>query len=360
MTITAQGSVFSFAVQDAKVGAGGTFTTGDYDWYRHRALSIQMGTITDQRQFPLEAGGSIFPTGAFRQGQFFGGQAEIIPRLENSFGWLLLAACGNVSSITGAPVVGANRHIFRLDPTDSYNIPWMAARVFTPGTTSAEDFLETGFDCKLNGMRIAIPAAGKAGAQLQIIGRDSTFLHNPGTPTYANTLEDSLTTPDAGRGSFSIGGTSYPAMGAEIILSNNVTTPQEEMILGSFNPDDHVARTRSVVINFQYKYENSELYQQFMTGTTTGTEWSPLPFEVETAGSDYAVDVAIQSPQYITGTTPYTLRIRGNRATIARQGPPQLRGGGIIVENYSIALQDPAVGNYCEFVLDNAVSNYTL
>jgi len=106
MTVVAQAGVFAFAEQSAK----GVFFTGSgsgADWssfYRHKAMDIDVGPQQDQRTFPLEVGGIITPTGAYKAGAFGAGGATVNPRLENSFGKLLKGAFGAVASASAGPI----------------------------------------------------------------------------------------------------------------------------------------------------------------------------------------------------------------------------------------------------------------
>jgi len=98
MTIVAQTGTFAFAVQSAK----GSPVSASASFYRHKAMQINMGPSQDARVFPLEVGGTIVPTGAYKGMVFFAGQCVINPRLYGSYGHLLKAALGN----SAAPVAG--------------------------------------------------------------------------------------------------------------------------------------------------------------------------------------------------------------------------------------------------------------
>lgn len=359
MTNVAQNVTFSFAPQAAgKIGAGGSFTPGSYNWRRHKTTQFEGGTQSVDELFPLELGGSITPTGAYRRGNFYAAQIGLIPRLSGSLGWLLLAAMGNVSSVSSLPVASTYTHVFRHNPSNAIDVPWLASRILIPGDVSAEDFVEYGYDCRLGGLRIAVPNAGKLEAQIQLIGRDSQFASNPGSLTYANSFEGSGSTPDAGNGSFSIGGNAIPAIGADVMINNTMTRVQDEYILGSMNPDDFKPVNRAVQVRYAHKYNNSQEYQRTMSTSPSGTDWSPTPRIVDTAGQNYAIDMVFRSPEYITGSTPYTFRLRGNRVVIQPEGSPRLVGGQMIVQNYVATLMEPASGDYVQIIIENGQSGY--
>lgn len=367
MSLPAQGGILSYAVQPAKIGEGGVFDHTTLAWFKVRAPQVSVGAQQDQQIFPMETGGPLTPSGAFKQAKFFAGQADLIPRLENSFGWLLLGALGKASSVTGknadgVTTTGVNTHIFSYDTALPSYQPWMAVRRMVPGLTSPENLGEIGYDCKIATLRFIVPAMGKVASQFTMIGRD--FQQDDASDwVYENaTFEDSSSTPDSGRGQFAFGGNEYPVTGCTVDINNGLTTPQQEMVIGSFAPDDLVALTRNVQIRFVYKYENSELHRQVFTGAVDGTTWTSMPFITASGGGVHAVDLRFQSPATIPGSSsvPYGIRIRANNATLATEGGIQLQAGGIISQMFVLTILEPSAGNYVEVVIENAETNYVL
>ena len=55
--------------------------------------------------------------------------------------------------------------------------------------------------------------------------------------------------------------------------------PQQEMVIGSYDPDDMVVVDRSVAFQFVYKWVDPDLYQTLVTGSDTGTAWTPTVYE---------------------------------------------------------------------------------
>lgn len=365
MSIPAQSGIWSFAGQVAKIGTAGTFTASSHTWHKMRTPRVTMGPVQDQQVFPLEVGGEMVPQGAFKQALFYAGDVDIYPRLEDNIGWLLQAALGDVTTSTdedsdGNSVTGLNTHLFAFDSASDFTLPWLASRVEIPGVSAGYDSGEIGFDCKINGIRLTVPQMGKLGMRLGLQGRDIVFDNSPNSWAYDNaSYEDVTTTPDAGRGTFKLGGTEYPITAMSIDMVNNLTTPQQEMIVGSFNPDDFVPLTRGVTLRFQYKYQNDDLCRLLYTGSADGTEWSSLPYELSTVGNDYAMDAIFLSPKNIGATgMPYMLRIRANKIVIAKDGPTQLQAGNILLDSYTVTVVQPSSGNYIEFLLENDASAY--
>lgn len=88
MALTAQNSIFAFGPQTAK---GAVATT----WYRHKALSIGFGVADEAQLGPLEIGSSPFPTFPYKAGYVANGQVVVMPRMAESFGWLLMGMLGD-------------------------------------------------------------------------------------------------------------------------------------------------------------------------------------------------------------------------------------------------------------------------
>lgn len=362
-SIAAQGGEFSFAIQSAKVGRNGTFDPTTLTWYRHPTPRVALGTLQEQLPFPPEVGGVIVTRGMYKQGYVGFASVDLIPRLQASFGYLLKGLMGSASTVTNKDadnntVTGVNTHIFRYNPSDSASQPWMAMRRFTPGETAAENYGETVFDAKINSLRLMVPAKGKVSGQLSAIGRDVVDLKNP-TWTYANTNEATEGTPDSGRGGFFIGGVQYPITGATIDVSNTLSTPDQEAIVGDFRMDDMIALMRGAQVRMVYKYENADLYLKLKNGSASATTWSSLPFFNESSSTDYAFDFRFTAPLNIGSTsTPHQIRIRGGKVVWSVDGPPELAGASIIQQAFTGTVVEPPSGDFLQVVLVNGHSAY--
>lgn len=359
MSVPAQGGVIGLAVQASKIGDGGSFTPGSYTWIKFKAPRVMMDIIQGDQIFPPEVGGGIIPTGAYKDSMYPAGQFDVIPRLERSLPLLLKAIMGNASSVTGkdadgTTVAGVNTHVINFNPTTDYSIPWIAVRRMIPGATASDNFGQTAYDCKLSSLRLTVPAAGKLAARFTMVGRDVHQEENPSWTWDNASFEAFQSSPDAGRGYLKIGGVEYPITGMVIDFNNSLTTPQQEMIIGSFHPDDYVPLFRSMTLRFVYKWANPDLYQQIFNGGASSTTWDSLPFLEDTSGADFAFEASFQSPGNIGVTsTPYELRIRGNRITIAPDGPIELQGGAILQQSFVATILEPDTGNYCQFLVTN-------
>jgi hypothetical protein len=346
MTVTAQRGFLAYAPQNFKS------THNDYDaptaWYRHKAYNISLGTVEDNRQFPLEVGGVIVPTGAFKAGSFFGGAVQITPRLEDDFGWLLYAALGTASSSETAES-GVFKHVFKYGADDTV-LPWMEFVKYVPGATEA--LIERGVDCKITSLAFTVPQSGIVQAELGIVGRVPSLEEDPTVDGSYGSFENSESVPISPKGSIQVDSEDMPATGAVISIANNLTSPQQEMIIGEYHPDDFVPLSRQVEVRFTHKWPDADLYQKILTGTASGETWSPAPFYAD-------VEIVSESPANIPGKNqPYKMRFYAQRVAWRADGPPELRGGDIIQQNYVGIVNEPESGDYAVVEVWNEATSY--
>lgn len=376
MSVPSQSAVFSIAKQDGKIGDG-VIDTNSLDWYRTRAPRIGVGVVQDQDTFPLETGGPIVPTGAYKMGQYAMGSVELIPRMASFLGLVLRLGLGNVTSQedaiwntstdsfdTGGSISGVNAHRFLFDPNRSFYLPWFAYRKSIPGATNADTYGEVTQDCKISGISLNIPAAGLLGMTVDIQGRKSHFPLSAEVNawTYANQTEDALSAVHAGKGSFLVGGEKVPVTQASIELTNGLTQPQQEMVVGDPHPDDYVPLNRAMQIRIVYKWENPEFYRKILTGAVSERDWDFIPFTQDTAGGSKAFEATFQSPGAIPGATdaagdpvPYELKVIANRVVWQLdRGGIELQAGSIIQVPYVGTVLEPADGEeYLEVIVHN-------
>lgn len=344
--------------------AGGSdasfFQKSQLTWVRTRSNDIDYDKNDMQDVLPLEIGGTMSPTGAYKQGVNARGGASFMPRLERSFGDLLLGALGRCT--TSNPLAGVYEHVFTFN-TNELDIPWMAVRKMIPGRDEVFGHGVIGWDNKVNLLRLSVAATAPIQAQVQWLGRVAELDNHPEL-WVGNTFEDFVSIPMACFGSFllpTIPGLprQLPITQAIVELANATTTEREEMIVGSFFMDDVVPRQRSVSIRTVYKWRDAALAQYIFTNQLRGTAWSPTPFTTSTSGSEYAFDLLMKAPFNIPGTSePYSLRVRGNYA-VWQPGAMRLRAGDIV----TMELAGTVLANqnaYVEFVLRNGIASYAV
>lgn len=373
MPVAAQPSILSFAPQTAKVGDG-TFNVASHNWRQFRAPSITGGTMQGQGVLPLETGGPMTPSGAYKTGASGALEADIIVRLKGEIGYLLEAALGNVSSVADmkytasgwqANAAGTYGHLFRFSPTGQADIPWLAVRKFVPGIQANQNFGEGFYDGKLSTLRLNIPASNIMTARVGFQGRVPFFpaAADVNNWTYANTLEGgsgSLAhTGQAGSGvGLKIGSTIPKIEALTVDVVNTLLTPQ---IVGSPYPDDVVVVSRAVTMQASILWENASLWRQLYGGSSSGTSWNIKPYIEETLADVKAFYFEALSPDYITGSTPYTLRVMADNI-VMQMDPTSMRivPGDLLRFNVSIQVlqpEDPDL-DYIQIALDNAHASY--
>jgi hypothetical protein len=341
--MSVMGGDFAFGPQSAK----GSIATS---YYRHRATMSGIGAVQDMRNLPLEIGGALNPTGAYKGGVFGGGGVELTARLQDVFGWLLYAAAGSASTMTGTPEAGMVRHVF-VPVSQSADARWLTLRQKTPGVTT--DIGEVILDSRLTALRIAASPRMPMTAQVGFMGREPSIDTNVGSWTYVNLYEDDTSVALANQGaSITLNGASNKAVAVTIDLINQYTTPDEEAIIGSAYPDDFVLLSQSLMFTWTYKWSDPDLYRSILTGSASGTAWDPTIFYNE-------MEIALTSASNITGqTSPYRLSVKAPRVAWQAAGPPQLAAGRQLRQQYVGTAQMPTSGQYYHIALDNKVASY--
>ncbi len=353
------------------VGFQGGLTAGAFNlslltYDRHRANDIDFGPVQDSRIFPLEVGGVITPTGAYKAGVYSAGGATILPRLDGTFGDLLLALLGQDTVTVNSPVSGANTHDFQINPNAVDQIPWVFVRKDIPGSGAVRPFGVMGADCKLAQMQIMIPQNDVVSVRVDFAGRTAQFDNYADAWLFGNVYETAGRVPISCKGDFqlpTIFSNNLPVTNVVVTIVNNITTPRQEMIIGSYNPDDFAVISRVMTIRFVFKWSDPSLYQYLLTGASgpSANTWTPTPFitnwNSDSNPNHYAFQADIQATDIITGTTPYSMTIRAGSVVWQPNGPITLRGGGILAMEVLGTVLDNSLGvPYAEILLVNGKS----
>ena len=125
-----------------------------------------------------------------------------------------------------------------------------------------------------------------------------------------------------------------------------------ERTYGSPLLDDITIIQRQMVFDLIVKWNNPDLYRSVLTGSTSGTGWTPAPkvgsFEVRTASSK----------NMPTETEPYLLTFNSPEAMLGLNGPIRLAGGQAVLMRFTgIALAN--AGDYAVATLRNKQASYT-
>lgn len=333
MSVSSRRGVFAYKGQAAK----GTAATGDF--YRHKALDINLGPTEMSEPWAPEVGGGLFTEGIRKTASLITGTATIQPRMENVFGWLLYAMTGKASLSEDDPVEGCNTHIFTPDSSDHGYLPWLTIHKWIPGSTAADALGEIMQDCKIGRATFMLAAMAPLTVQLGIVGRIPTLVEQPSW-SYVNDYEDAASVPSGNQGYFklpSFSANAMPTPSVEVTLINTLSAerPENEIMVGDYYPDDIVPMGRGLTLRWRYKWEDPDFYQSIMTGAVDGTTWT-----CETYQSSAHVRLATCS--YITGTTPYAFEIYVPEMTFSMAGPVRLAGNNILYTDMIGMVEEPA------------------
>lgn len=364
MTVAASNAEFGIAPQASGKLGSATFVPASYTWRRYKVTRVGFGTQQVQQNFPQEIGGGLTPTGAYKGGVFMAGEVDMLPRVNNVMGFLFYALMGNVSSVTGkdmhgATVTGANTHIFNYNATNT--VPWFSAFKKIPGATASDAFGETAVDCVATSLRLQMNAAGKLTARMGFTGRRPFYEENP-SRSWNNSLEDHTTVPEACNATFALGANAPAVLSATLEINNQMSNPQQEMIIGSLYPDDFIPLQRTATIRIVTKWANPDLLQLVLTGSSSGTTWSSTPYETTSAGVNWGFLMQADAPSTIGGSSPttaYSFAVRANKVTWLPNGPTELTAGGMVTQEFVGTVSEPSSGDYLQIVLQNGQTSYT-
>lgn len=308
----------------------------DANFHYFPFTSCDYGPVDATAALPLEAGGPALIRSMYKTGAIFAGGLNLVPRLDNRFGWLLEAAVGDASTfadmtiaqhIAGAGTnVGCYTHQFLFTSAslgttwgDQFELPYLTTHRYLPSQTSGDDVGEISQDACVTSLVLDVGAAGIAGAQVGFLGRaKGTTLWdiNPGwsLPSYDDT-DAFITSSCSGSVQITVNGgvpgtlATLNATRATLNLTNMLLPPQRARVIGSPYQVDHPNLGRSATIQIPFLVADYDVYVQSFGGPAnpvTDTGWSCVPL-------DGNVDISLQSADLIPGTATaayYQLRFR--------------------------------------------------
>lgn len=359
MSVSSQRGHIAWAIQNRKVAgenfsptatAAATATAGGYmvtGWQRHRAESVSLGVNDLYDVLPLEVGGSLFVNSSYKNGAFVAGGARLFSRLENTIGHLIYAVAGDKTTVPDAPTGQNGTTVpyytrFQVSPTDETTMPWIALRKFTPAQQGASGMNEYFVDCRVNMLTISVPAMGPVMMEFTVIGRkpeaEDIAAGESGAATGDSDLESGVSLAHGCQGEitltsfqasniFGASGASGKFTSAQIMIANNISQPDQQMIIGSYHPDDLVALSRAVQIRLIYKWQDPKLYKKlyYNGGTGTDIQWSPVvgTSEVKIKSKSVAKIAGV------TADTPYSFEFVASDVDWTMT-PPQLAGNNLL------------------------------
>jgi len=249
----------------------------------------------------------------------------------------------DVGWYTGAPYV----HTFKF-ASSAYELPWMTVRKHIPGTAALGEVFT---DCKVGSVRFTFPQRGIVQARTDWIGITPAWDESPGSWTYSDAFEGPDSVPvssvTSGFVKFPASGGALPITNLQVIMTNNLTTAQQEAIIGSPYMDDITTLSRAMTIQALLKWNDPDMYQYLLTNAAAGTSWSPTPFST-------TFDCKVLAPN-----TPYYLRAQATLVAWSMQQAPVLGGGDLIMLPMLGQVLAPPSGEYATFDICNSQVNYT-
>ena len=348
MSVTAAQGIIGFGPQPAK----GTLAT---TWYRHRATMVDLDVADPVLEGPPEVGGIGVPTFPYKPGPMVGGGLTIMPRLEDTFGWLLYGLIGQSEAEAVVGQSGLYDHTFELPSDEVIAVPWMSFRKYVPKSDGAvgTDVGQIFKDCKVIGTTLTLPNDAPISARVDVLGREAE-LDNMNTPwVWENTYEgwESIPVGCVTSGYIKIDDVEMPIVGANVTFQNVPLDPRQERVFGSPFLEDITKLQSRLSYDLIIKWKNPDLYQKIFSGAADGLTWSPAPytasFKVQTVSS-------VNIPTY---DVPYLLKVEAEDVIM------NLVGGLVLGANQSILMrfQGTALENqagYAKFILRNEVAAY--
>lgn len=301
---------------------------GDFSYFPFTDLA--MAPVKNVDSLPPEIGGKALPTGQFVTGAWAEGPVSLVPRLDDAFGWLLLAAHGCVSTISdikiedlpmvgGASVetTGVYTHVFTVQLDNQFFIPWITMRRLLPHTTAEEIVGEVFQDGRVASLTLAAASGRPVTADLAAMARvkqgNYAFEINPGwTATYTNFEDFGVTSCD---GSVEVNNTAFDVTAVAFNLVNNLLPPAQSIVIGTVHPKDFPNLGRVLTVTVTFLVDDYDMYLSTFTGTTVDASASPGEnVGCEVYKADVDVMLASQTAIGASGDVdePYRLRFISN------------------------------------------------
>lgn len=283
-------SYFGMSKQSAK---GSTVSTDSLFKYFYFSRGTGMTPAPIVLPLEQEVGSGSLTRDMTSVGLTTTGGAEFIPR-PDSLGLMLLGALGDVSTVTGASY---NTHTFKF-ATDEFDIPYYTMR--RESAVGGEVFP----DVRVAALGFQFRAANYLRATMGLLGASE--------PTYASSVSWSPTdymdsTPPmlTCKGAFELPtGTSLKVLRGSLLI-NNAMPLQEQMIVGSYTPDDIELTARGVVVSATVKV-NKALYEKMMYDPAQGGSWQPDILK------EADLNIKFQTASDVGGSQPYEVSFHFN------------------------------------------------
>lgn len=346
--------------------------TTDNQFYYYVARDLSFGPIKNQAALPPEIGGRALTSGMFASGSWGAGGISLIPRLDNRFGWLLLAAMGDVSTVSDTTIAhflahgsgadsGIHTHIFRFYPTDQFFVPYMTVRRLLPNATDATELGEILQDARVGSLTITGAAAAPITADLDILARlyqdDYQFDFEPGWTASYDEFDHFPVANCSGH--FKVEDDTFQVTTASVTVTNTLLPPAQSLQIGSIDPIDYPVLGRSITVTATILVEDYNLYVSTFSGASNAGTDANATCIIYKAD----VDVEFTTQTYISGTEPYRIRLISDvdQNNVAWQVRPiRVQPNRPIVLQVTATVEAVETGDPFWILLQNAKTDYNL
>lgn len=362
--------------------AGGTSIgqslPGSPTWHWFSATQVGFGVAQMMGGLPPAIARGLISRGLYKSGFAAGGGIELVPSLQNDFGFLLhalsgifgygviadsqLAAThGAYPNVTGS-ATGCHVHTWVPDADDS-RLGYSNARKLLPGVNKAASLGEVVSDVRVSGAVFNIPNSGILSATIGFAGITPSLANAPSwAPVYDDEKFGVVSSTDSFV-SFEINGSfvAAPCVGAQITMDNGLNTQLRR--IGSPYLFGMPSLSRATAIRATVAIDTTsgagwELYTWILANAAKSSATAPslTPYQAD-------VHLRVASPFTVITGAPYAfefLSIAGNCAFgLADQVP--LRAGGTVFLTLDIVPQATVgVSDYATEVVATGGSSTTV
>jgi hypothetical protein len=340
MSVPAQRGAFIFALK-----VGKSDPAASPDWLTHKASDINLGVVQDQRTFPLEVGGDLTPNGGYKAGAFVAGGVSLQPRINgDAFPTLLYGLLGQDTVEDPVDDDDGITHTFSMAPDQTF-LPWLDIRKYIPSGPGGTALGEEGLDCVVQSMRLTVPQNGIVQARFDFVGRIPRLVRGATGAGWTSglTYDDDESVPVSCETTGSVelpSGTALPIQNLVVQFSNNTTTPQQELVIGSPHPDDFVVLSRAATIQATLKWDTPDVYERIVQLETAASAWSSRPWFTSFKAVVNSSKAAGAEAEGMFGMT-----LRAARVMWAVSGAPVLAGGDVLLLPITGTIMTPAPGD---------------
>jgi hypothetical protein len=362
-------SMFGMGIQ----GEYGSVQTDNTKFRWFPFTGMPYGPTQPVAGLPLEAGSSIVPRGSYKSGIWGAGQINLIPRMVDDVGMLLVATMGKdtvqsnkkiQAGATLATQTGSYVHEFTFDTLES-TLPYFTVRRVLEGVPKLGEVIQ---DNRVASADFNLPAIGPLTANLNMMGRIPSTLDmyvpdlDSGDPwalasvAYDDEKAFALSVDPASAVYFD--GVAFPATGLSFTMNNNLLQPDQARTVGSQTPLDFPVLNRALTIQATVFLEDYNFYRDLFAGghTSGDTKWSTTI----KAGD---IDFRAVSPRTYTANgdaVQYTFQLVTNDDNVewAMNAPMPMTPGQPLILTLTGTVQKPTTPGvaYCYMRFQNTTS----